>query len=318
MSDSFQDAIYGENTFAAFLEQVDAKPDPEAGSQSEPEATEAPPVAGEVPPAEAAGTPSSSQANDGAPTEAETTPPAGAGTGGGATPAAYVPDAEWERTFTENLGKASVAIADKVRETARVQKLGEMRDEFGAYFQATEMPARNLIGKEVPSLDPDRDTETIRDLADAQDYQAAVRDTLVKELQQRVVNQVDENREYLEVVGQSIDVLQSHPDLLRDKVLADRVSQLIKPYEYRHEGKLVGWSVNVLPLISQVKEQLKAERQRTSKPAASAAPAKSAANKPPADPPQAGIKSSAGQSGESDSFDQLWSTLGIAPGTINI
>lgn len=204
-----------------------------------------------------------------------------------------------------------------MQEEARIEMLAGMREEYGDYFLASEMPARNLVGKTVPSLDPDKEMEVIRDLADAQDYQKAARDTLVKELQSRISNRVNERREYLQVVGQSIDMLQSNPDLLRDKELADRVARLIKPYEYQVDGKLVGWSVNVVPLVAQVREQLKAER--AARPASTAAPVVTA--KPadtPAAPPQAGLKSSATQVGEVESFDQLWSTIGFAAGQINI
>lgn len=331
MSALYPDSVYGENTFSTFLDAVENPPaetqDSQAGEevgQGAGAAQDATPVAG------AAGAGKQAGAADGAEVQTErasdSTARGGAAgadapadsTAGGAASTGYVPDPAWEKRVVEQLGAASTEIAKRVQEDARTSELAAMREEFESYFQAAEIPARNLIGKTVPSLDPDKDTEVIRDLSDAQDYQQATRETLVKELQSRVSNTIQENQEYLQVVGQSIDMIQANPDLLRDRQLADRVAQLIQPYEYRQDGKLLGWSVNVLPLVARVREQLKVERAAKKAPPVSQ-PAKTQKQAaPPADPPQAGLRSSATQTGESDSFDQLWSTLGFSSGQVNI
>ncbi len=209
-------------------------------------------------------------------------------------------------------------MAAKVREDARVDALTGMKEEFSTYFEIIEAPARMLAGKTVPSLDPDKETEVLRDAADARDYQEAAKALLAKELGSRVQAGVQEQGEYLTVLSQSIDMLQQNPDLLRDRVFADRVAELIKPYEYRKDGKLYGYSVNVIPLVAQVRKQLATERGSSGAPAASAAPAKPTTPAAPAPGPQQGLRASAAQSSQPEGFDQLWSTLGFAPGTINL
>ena len=209
-------------------------------------------------------------------------------------------------------------MAEKVRETARVEALTGMKEEFNTYFEIIEAPPRMLIGKSVPSLDPEKDTEVLRDAADARDYQEAAKTLLAKELGSRVQAGVQEQAAYLQVLSQSIDMIQQNPDLLRDKVFADRVADLIKPYEYRKDGKLIGYSVNVIPLVAQVRKQLAAERAAGGAPATSAAPAKPTTPATPAPGPQQGLRASAAQSSQPEGFDQLWSTLGFAPGTINL
>lgn len=211
-------------------------------------------------------------------------------------------------------------MATKVREAARVETLTGMRTEFSTYFDIIEAAPRMLIGKQVPSLDPEKDTEVIRDANDARDYQEAAKSLLAKELGSRVTAAVQEQGEYLQVVSQSIDMLQQNPDLLRDKVLADRVAALIKPYEYRKDGKLVGYSVNVIPLVAQVRQQLQTERSTAgaASTGASVPPVAPAVPTPPAPAPQQGLRASAAQSSQPEGFDQLWSTLGFAPGSINL
>lgn len=213
-------------------------------------------------------------------------------------------------------------MATRVKETARQESLTAMRDEYATYFNLVETPPRMLVGKSVPSLDPDKDTEIIRDANDARDYQEAAKSLLAKELGSRVQANVAEQSTHLQVISQSVDMLQKNPDLLRDKQLADRVATLIKPYEYRKDGKLYGWSVNVVPLVDQVRQQLQSERAagaagKLPAPVAPAAPAAQPSS-PPAPAPQQGLKSSAGMQAPQEGFDQLWSTLGFAPGTINL
>ncbi len=215
-------------------------------------------------------------------------------------------------------------MAERVKEQARQASLTTMREEYAPYFQIVEAPPRMLVGQTVPSLDPNKETEVIRDTADARDYQEAAKALLAKELGSRVQADITSQAAHLQVVSQSIDILQRHPDLLKDKQLADRVASLIKPYEYRKDGKLYGWSVNVEPLVNQVRQQLASERSAPATPAASAAaaaPAAPAAAAPPAAPapgPQQGLRASAAQQAPQEGFDQLWSTLGFAPGSINL
>jgi hypothetical protein len=81
---------------------------------------------------------------------------------------------------------------------------------------------------------------------------------------------------------------------------------MAKPYELRVDGKLHGYTIDVQPLIAQLRTQLQSEAKAAP---AAAAPAKPA--KPKADAPQAGIRSKAGSGAETEDFSTLFGTLGL-------
>ena len=140
----------------------------------------------------------------------------------------------------------------------------------------------------------------------------------------------------MEVLTNSIEVFRGNPDILPgakqfDKELAANFVELIKPYAVKTgDGKTAGWSIDVRPLLATARQALAAKRA-----AAPPAPAKAAEPTAqqqraaqqqrteggqfqghPADAPQAGISSQAGQSGgEEGGLDALFGTLGLPPGT---
>lgn len=163
--------------------------------------------------------------------------------------------------------------------------------------------------------------ETLRDAADAREWQEAVKQLLTDEVRERATKSMDENKGILDTVHASIELFTNNKDLVPgtrqfDRQLADRLAGMLKPYELRVEGKLHGYTIPVQPLVDSLRSQLVAERaaaRPAAGSAAAAAPAKPAARSAAAtDAPQAGIASKAGSAGgEGEDFSTLFGTLGL-------
>lgn len=169
------------------------------------------------------------------------------------------------------------------------------------------MHPRTLVGKQVPSMSGEG-TETLQNTADAREWQEAVKDTLVQEIESRAGVRMQDSRQFLETIHASIDLFKNNPDLTPgskgfDKDLADKFAALAKPYEVRIEGKLHGYSIPVQPLIDNLRMQVKpktAAEIKEDKPAAA-----------PDEPPQKGISSKAPTTGEQEDFSTLFGTIGL-------
>ncbi|QDP44865.1 hypothetical protein SEA_ARAXXI_46 [Microbacterium phage Araxxi] len=223
------------------------------------------------------------------------------------------------------------------RETQELtaQAVTDVKTEYAQYIEAVEQAPRYLVGKTVPRADGAEGTETLRDAADAREWQDEIKKQLAREVQSRVQQGRDANRNTMEVLTNSIEVFRGNPDILPgakqfDKELATRVADLVRPYAVKTaDDKMAGWSIDVRPLITSARQALAAER--AAKPAAPAKAAEPtaqqqrAAQQPreqgkfaghPADAPQAGISSQAGQSGDDgEGLDALFGTLGFPAGT---
>lgn len=186
--------------------------------------------------------------------------------------------------------------------------LEEVRTEFPKHFAALEKHPRLLIGTEVPSVKGEG-MERLRDAADAADWQDAMKHLLLDEVNSRTAVKQEELSDIFATVHGSIDLFRNNADLIPgtkqfDRELADQFAALAKDYELRNEGKLVGYSVPVQPLINQVRSQLVASRAAKAAPAPAATPsprAAQAAAQPRTetgqfDSPQAGFTSKAGTS----------------------
>ena len=205
-----------------------------------------------------------------------------------------------------------------------------MRTEHAQYFEALEKHPRLLVGQQVPAIGKDG-METLRDTADAKEWQEAVKSILVDEVRARATKELEDNSDFLSTIHSSIELFTANPDLIPhtkdfDVELANRFAAMAKPYELRVEEKLQGYSIPVQPLIESLRAQLAAERA-AQKPAAqepaSAPPAASqqaggaqaqggsAAPVAAAEPPQAGIQSKAGNSGAAEDFSTLFGTIGL-------
>lgn len=197
--------------------------------------------------------------------------------------------------------------------------MAEVRKEYPKYFEALEQHPRLLVGTEVPALRGEG-TETLKDSADAKEWQEAIKSLLMAEVNDRTNKAMEGSSGYLETLHQSIQLFQDNLDLIPgtkgfDVDLANRLTDLLKPYEVRDEEskKLHGYSIPVQPIVTQLRTQLTAERAKApaapSPVAGAAAPAGGAAAV--AEPPQAGITSKAGNSGEAEDFSTLFGTLGL-------
>ena len=212
----------------------------------------------------------------------------------------------------------------------------DVRTEFAQYIEAVEQAPRYLIGKQVPRADGTEGTETLRDAQDARDWQDEIKKQLGREVTRRIEAARAENNGMMEVLNNSVQLFQSNPDIVPnskqfDKELADEFTALIKPFEVRNDsGKLVGWKVDVKPMLVTLRQQL--NNRRVASAASTSAPPQGtptaqqgrAAAQPRneggqwtnPDAPQAGIPSSAGQSGnDGENLDALFGSLGFAPGT---
>lgn len=170
--------------------------------------------------------------------------------------------------------------------------------------------------------------EVLGSTEDAKDWQEAVKQLLVEEVRDRAERAMEENDGFLSTVHSSIDLFANNTDLIPgtkefDIELANRFTEMAEPYELRVEDKLQGYSIPVQPIIESIRKQLVAERARKSDPppapggapagapaAGGGTPAPAAPSKP-ADPPQAGIQSKAGNSDQKEDFSTLFGTIGL-------
>ena len=256
---------------------------------------------------------------------------AGAGDGVGTStdrPAAWTAHAE---DYVPALEALSQKIEEQATQAYQAAALEEVRAEEGltGYFDALEQHPRTLVGEEVPAIGREG-MDRLENTQDAADWQDAVKQLLVQEVQDRAERAMEENDGFLSTMHSSIELFQNNTDLIPGTVefdvdLANRFAELATPYELRVEDKLQGYSVPVQPLIDHLRKELVSERARTaSTPAspASGAPAPAtgrgaspvaapAAPRKAADPPQASIPSKAGNSDQKEDFSTLFGTIGL-------
>lgn len=199
-----------------------------------------------------------------------------------------------------------------------------MQTEHKAYFDALEQHPMELVGQQVPAVRGEG-TVTLNSVADAREWQDAIKHVLVREVRSRASKAMDENKDFLTTVHSSISLFQDNADLVPgaegfDLELANRFVTLVEPYELRVDGKLQGYTIPVQPIVDQLRAQVARERAAAASSAAAAGggpstPPPAAQPTPPApvDPPQAGITSKAGggASGKED-FSTLFGTINPA------
>lgn len=211
--------------------------------------------------------------------------------------------------------------------------MAEVRNDFPKYFDALRQHPRMLVGKQVPSITGDG-METIRDSADAREWQDAVKQLLTEEANDRASRTAESNNSFMATLHQSVELFQRNNDLVPgtkefDRELADAFVDLARPYEVRVDGKPHGWSVPVQPMVDQLRKQLVTKRaQAAVTPPAQGTPAKAAGTgqvaagraatpaatnqqPPPDDGPQEGITSKAGASADAEDFSALFGTIGL-------
>lgn len=186
-----------------------------------------------------------------------------------------------------------------------------------------------LVGTQVPRADGKEGMETLKDSADAAEWQEAIKQLLVAEVNDRAGRAMEENKTFMSTVHASIELFQNNADMVPgtkefDVELANRFTQLAEPYELRVEGKLHGYSIPVQPIVNQLRAQLAGERAAKSSaavvpppdtaagaPAGAAVPAVTPAAPAAGDAPQVGIETKAGSSAETEDFSTLFGTIGL-------
>lgn len=187
----------------------------------------------------------------------------------------------------------ATAFEEKQTKALEQEALAAVRTEYAKHFEAIAKPARLLVGQEVPSL-TGPGMERLRDSADAQDWQNTVKQLLAEEVASRVEKRKDGMRDVFAVVHSSIDLFRNNHDLIPgtrsfDKELADKLTESLKDYELRSNGKLIGYSVPVQPIVNAVRASLVASRAAAAAapPAAPAPASQGGAAAPAGAPPTA-------------------------------
>jgi len=215
-----------------------------------------------------------------------------------------------------------VAFENSHQQIVNEQFMQDMQPQINAI---REHP-RALIGKEVPSLIDDK-TIVLKDSQQAADWQAHLKSILDNEFNARVDASMESARDLQVTLSQSVELFRSNPDLVPgtkqfNKQLADDFATMAKPYELRLDGKLLGYSIEVQPMIGFLRQKLGATTPTPVAGAGATPSAAAPAASPAADPPQAGIQSRAGNSsgGDKDAEDleALFNTLPGAPGNLRI
>jgi hypothetical protein len=184
----------------------------------------------------------------------------------------------------------------------------DVQREHAKYIQALQQHPRTLVGKQVPSMTGEG-METLKDAADAREWQGAVADILTKEVESRAGEWIQSAGGFMETVHSSISMFQANPDLIPgtkmfNRELADEFARTMKPYESRINGKLHGYTIPTQPIIDSLRKQFGSVQQQEGATVQKGRPRKESA-------PQAGIRSKAPTSGEKEDFSTLFGTIGL-------
>ena len=270
---------------------------------------------------------------EGSPAGADGAAPPAAGAGG--QPDVAPPESGFTRDATEfdaNWGAAIEGLETRQREELTYSAVEAVKTEYSKYIEIVDQAPRYLVGKTVPKADGSGGDERLNDAQDARDWQDEIKKQLATEVNRRIQIGTDENRGQMELLHNSIELFRGNPDLVPntkqfDKELADEFATMIEPYAVKTvAGKVAGWSIDVKPLLKVARTTVTSRRAVASvQPPAPSGPTaqQQRAGQQPRNAqqqftqtPQAGIPSSAGQSGdEGENLDVLFGSLGIAPGT---
>lgn len=212
----------------------------------------------------------------------------------------------------------STKLENAISNQLRQQAFNATRAEYENYFQALETHPRLLVGKEVPAIGKDG-METLKDSNDAKEWQEAVRELLIQEIQDGARKLEEGAAPQIQILHASLDLFKNNKDLIPgtkqfNRKLADEFAKVAQPYEVRHEGKLRGYSIPVQPIIDALRSQMTqsaATVDTSVHQSPASAPPGADQHPPTADPPQAGIPSKAGSSSEKEDFSTLFGTIGL-------
>lgn len=214
-------------------------------------------------------------------------------------------------TLTDVWGEIATGFETGQGELLHQSTLAEVQEEYKPYFDRLRQHPRTLVGTEVQSVNG-KGKEVLRDAEDARQWQEAVKQLLVQDIERRVETKREDLKEAYATVHSSIDMFRNNADLVPgtkqfDKDLANEFVAMVKDFEIRNNGKLIGYSVPVQPIINQLRSKLVSSRAAaaTPPPAPSAQQQRAAAQPRSEDTgrwegPQVGITSKAGSSVEGD------------------
>jgi len=212
-----------------------------------------------------------------------------------------------------------------MEESFKATALSEVRESIDEKFlDVLKTRPMLLVGEKVPNLkDRSQPEILLRDSTEAKEYQETLAGLLQDEVDDLVAQKIDGVRPMMNVIQESILMFQNNQDLIPgtkqyDPELAKRFTDIAKSYELRVNDKLMGYQVNVQPLINSLRSDLIATRavagaQQPAAPAAAAAAPQPRAQNGQFEAPQAGIPSKAGLSGEAgeDDYSTFWSAAGM-------
>lgn len=211
----------------------------------------------------------------------------------------------------------STKLENAISNQLKQQAFNTTRAEYENYFQALETHPRLLVGKEVPAIGKDG-METLKDSNDAKEWQEAVRELLIQEIQDGARKLEEGAAPQIQILHASLDLFKNNKDLIPgtkqfNRKLADEFAKVAQPYEVRHEGKLRGYSIPVQPIIDALRSQMTqpAATVDTSVHQSPASAPPAGQQSPPSEAPQAGIPSKAGSSAEKEDFSTLFGTIGL-------
>lgn len=311
---SFMDTL-APDAFAEEPAEGGAPTGPAAGGDGSPAApTEGAPAGTPEQPAPAAGT------------AGEPAVPAAAGTP--VEPSAGIGTVD-ATTLSGDWGSIITGLEARTQKELEEGAVVEVKGEYPKYFDALNKHARELVGVKVPSL-TGQGEEILKDSKDAADWQEGARQALWREVKDRVDRKADDTKPMMETLHNSVELFRSNVDLIPgtkqfDLELATEFAAMAKPYELRIDDKLVGYTIPVAGLVTQIRANLVARRAAAA-PAAPATPAAPTAQQLRAaeqartaagqftnpEAPQAGIPSRAGNSGEEgEDYSTLYGAFGI-------
>ncbi|QPL14201.1 hypothetical protein SEA_ATRAXI_47 [Microbacterium phage Atraxi] len=232
---------------------------------------------------------------------------------------------------------AGAKITERMENTFKAQAMQELQTEIDEVFiKGLRLRPMQMVGLELPSLregaKPDEKIK-ILDSQMARDWQETVTGLLEDEIADKVQQKTEEVRSMTSVIQESILLGQNNPDLIPgtagfDKELAERFTKIAKAYEVKTAKGVIGYAVNVQPLINELRSGLATERgastaNKANEERAAQQRAKAAAQprteEGKFDQPQAGIQSKSGQSGKvEEGYDHFWSALKMHPGGSNL
>ena len=259
-----------------------------------------------------AGSPSADALAGGAPAGTPGVQPGTATTIGGFTHASAAP----------LLDAAAKGINERSEQGFRTRAIGEVREQIAPEFlDAINNPARFLVGETLPSLHKPNETETIKSLEDAKNWQETAQSIITKQVNTRTAALLEDARPTLSILQDSVQMFQQNKDMIPgtaefNPALAKAFVKMAKAYEVRNDGKLLGYKVDVQPLIDHLRTQIAAPPAApTPRQEQAAGQVRNEAGQ--FDAPQAGIPNKAGISGEpGDDYSAFWAASGV--GHLNI